>query len=332
MAPQARAQQLHAAIVRSILEHPHYPKNDSDIAPVRHVERPRHRNLADDLRPLLDWRKLVAPTSELRPSWCAANDNNEDNDLASLTHAGNPPNAECEWEMRPTIGEIERALEEGGAPAVQKLWKKDEPGTPYGAKQESQTQRDLAIFALKYALAYFNEPIDPVQLPDEHWRHSTQPFPENAKKRAAREFLDTMGVGRNVSFAEARAKWNLPPIANDNEPAFPHLPKDPRAIFYTGRVRSNPDAQRGGEFNDGISAHQMAIQEEAHIRGKVSKRAVKALDVAIDAHNFSEVGSAFGYRNEKYAERKGKQIVLDACAELRAVLAERRREMSLFAE
>jgi hypothetical protein len=321
--------QLRAAHVRSILEDPDYPENDCDVleAP-RASKSPRHRKLAPEVRPLLDWRRLVTPKSELPPSWCAANDNNEDDDLASLTTTGSPPRVECEWEMRPGIEEIERALEEGGAEAVQKLWKKDEQGTPYGAKQESQSQRDLAIFALKYALAYFNEPVEPAQ-PDQHWRHIPTKHAENAEKIAARAEL--AAVGRDVPFEQARTRAWRYTVANDNEPAFPRLPKDPREIFYTGRVRPNPDAQRGGEFNDGVCKRLADLQEAAHIRGKLSKDTVRALDVAIDAHNIHDVGIAFGLQG-KHAERRGKQITLAACAELMAVLAEAKSKKSLFAD
>ncbi|QAY95107.1 hypothetical protein CWB41_04665 [Methylovirgula ligni] len=294
------------------------PKNDSDITPApRHVERPRHRDLADELRPLLDWRRLSNPDSS---AWCAPDNDNErhvDEDGVAL----NVRDVEAEWEIRPTVNEIMNAVEEGGTKAALKLWKKDDYGTPYGAEQERDEDRKVAIAALKYLLAYVQgTPVAPAERHDPRFTPPGIGAPESPRRRALRDLAASLGVTRDVPLDEARKRWNLPPVANDNEPAFPWRPADPREIFYTGRVRSNPDARQAGPENDGISRRQGALQEAAHLRGKLSRHTVKALDIAIEAQNFAEVGAAFGFLG-KNAERRGKQLVLESCAELKAALA-----------
>ena len=87
-------------------------------------------------------------------------------------------------------------------------------------------------------------------------------------------------------------------------------------------MRGNPLSTKGGEFNDGVANAEAERHEFAHLRGKLSRDAVATLDIAVEAKNFREVGKAFGLQG-KPAERKGKQLVLEACAELKAALAGR---------
>jgi hypothetical protein len=300
------------------------PPNDSDIAPVRHVQQPRHRKLATELRPLLDWRRLSNPNGG---TWAEpANDNVE------LTHEGYQPGVECELEMRPSPEELERAWKEGGVEAALRLRKKDSFGTPKGPDERERAdrinkaakQRKLSIDALKFILKYIvGEPIEPAQLPDEHWRHIPTKHVENAEKIKARELLREFGVGREVPFEEARTRAWRYTVANDNTPAFPWRPSDPRKIFHCGKIRANPMAAPSGEFHDGVSYAEAERHEFAHLRGKLSKKSVKTLDAAPMAENFRDIGEALGFNGEKHAQRKGKQLLLDACAELKTALAGR---------
>lgn len=306
-----RTPRQHAAETAAIMAT--LPKNDSDIFDSRPSERPRHRDLADECRVLLEWRKLASPEGLLPSSWCApANDNDYD-----------VGDAEAEWEIRPSVNEIERAVENGGVHAAARLPRKDAYGSPYGAEVESPEDREMAIAALKYVLRYIaGEPVEAAEPHEEHFAPIIFGATESREKRALRDLLREIGASADVPLSDARQRWNLPAAANDNDLAFPWLPTDPREIFYTGRIRANPTASRGGEFNDGIGRRLGELQEAAHIRGKLPSDTVRALDVAIDAHNFSDVGVAFGYRG-KNAERRGKQIVRDACSALKAVLASR---------
>lgn len=273
-----RTPRQHAAETAAIMST--LPANDSDIVgDSRESKQPRHRQLADECRVLLEWRKLASPEGELPSSWCApANDNDYD--------AGD---AEAEWEMRPSVKEIERKLEKGGVEAALRLRRKDEYGSPYGAETESPEDREVAIAALKYVLRYISgEPIEAACPHEKHFAPIGLGTAETCQRRALRDLLQELGVDAAKPLAEARSRWSLPSVANDNDPAYPWLPADPREIFYTGRIRANPTATRGGEFNDGIGRRLGDLQEAAHIRGKLPSETVKALDVAIDAQNFTE--------------------------------------------
>jgi hypothetical protein len=209
-----------------------------------------------------------------------------------------------------------------------RLRPKDSFGTPKGPDERTREDRDnedrkVAIAALKYVLRYIQgTPVAPAEPHDPHFAPTITQPPESAKKRALRDLAASLGVNRDVPFDDARRRWKLPPIANDNAPAFPWRPSDPREIFYTGRVRGNPRRTRPGEFNDGVTSADNQRLEFAHLRGKLSKDCVKVLDIAIEAESFREVGEALGYRG-KNAERQGKRLALEACAELRAALAGR---------
>lgn len=308
---------LHAAETAAIMDR--LPPNDSDIMPApRHVQNPRHRDLADDLRPLLDWRRLSNPNSS---AWCLPDNDNE----RPVDEDGVPCNVrdvEAEWEIRPGVGEIMAAVEKGGAEAALKLPRKDEYGTPYGSRIESDEYQELAIAALKYVLAYIQgTPVAPTEQHDPHFAPTGIGAAESPQRRALRDLLSEAGVGRDTPFEQARAKAWRNVVANDNHPAFPYLPRDPREIFSTGKIRARETARQAGPDNDGISRREAGLQESAHLRGKLSRDAVKALDIAITAKDFAEVGFAFGFKGAA-AKLNGKRIVLDACAELRAALAE----------
>lgn len=318
MAPSARSPHVHKFITQLIMADA--PPNDSDLMPApRHVANPRHRDLADECRVLLDWRRLSNPNGG---TWIEpANDN------ISLAREGFRPGVEAELEQRPSPEELERAWQKVGADAALRLRRKDSFGTPYGPddrdrEDRQKADRKLAIAALKCLLAYVQgEPVEAAEPHDPHFAPTITQPPETAEKRALRDLAASLGVGREVSLEGARARWNLPPVANDNEPAFPWRPADPREIFYTGRIRGNPRRTKPGKFNDGVSSADNQRLEFAHLRGKLSRDTVKALDIAIEARNFAEVGAAFGYQDKKAAERRGKKLVKSACDELKAVLA-----------
>jgi hypothetical protein len=317
-----RSPRQHAADTADIMNAPTMPKHDSKIMPApKHVENPRHRDLADELRPLLIWRRLLNPNSA---NWLgAANDN------VSLTHADNQPGVEAELEQRPTVGELKRAWEEDGPEAAMKLRTKDQFGTPKGPDDRDRADRDTkaraqkrrAIAALKFVLEFIEgEPIEPAQSHDPEFTPCIWESFEGAAKLAARDLLREHGVGRETPFEEARTRALRNTVANDNRPGFPWLPKDPRAIFFAGKVRPHGTRNEWGEFNDGVSYAEAERHEFAHLRGKMSKDAVTALDIAIEAQDFAEVGEAFGFTGPA-AKKQGQRIVQEACAELRGALA-----------
>ena len=179
------------------------------------------------------------------------------NDNVELTKEGFRPGVEAELEQRPSPEELERAWKEGGTEAARRLRRKDSFGTPKGPDDliredrdtKARAQKKLAIDALKYLLAYVRgEPIEAAELPDEHWRHIPTPAPENVHKLAARELLEEFGVSRDVPFEEARKRCNLPPVANDNSPAYPWRPADPREYSTRGECAAIRFQQRAASL------------------------------------------------------------------------------------
>lgn len=324
----ARQPRLHAAETTAKMDR--VPKNDSDIMPKqRQSKSPRHATLADEMRPLLDWRRLSNPNSG---TWAKpANDNLE------LTLEGQPPNTECELEQRPSPEELERAWKTSSAEAALRIRPKDKFGTPKGPDERDRPDREkesanatkkrkeraLAIEALKYILQCVQgEPIEPAENRDPQFTPGIWESYETSAKLAARDLLSEFGVGREVPFEEAQKKARLGGVANDNRPVFPWLPKDPRAIFFSGKVRPHATHREWYDWADAESNAEAERHEFAHLRGKLSSDAVKVLDIAVEAQNFAKVGEAFGFKG-KTAERQGKKLVLAACAELKSALANR---------
>jgi hypothetical protein len=322
--------QLRAAVVRSIMLDA--PPHDSDIIPdgPRQSPAPRHRALAAELAPLLEWRGISNPT-DFTSLWCApAND-----DTPGLCREGYKAGVECEREIRPSIHEIERALapKQEGDPELteaekiaawqalkKRVWPRDKSGTPRGPALEDLEDKRLAIANLKAVLLKVKgTPIESPKLAEPEMRQCGARPIQTAEKRAARDMLEEFGIGRGVPFEQARTQAWRYIVANDNVPKFPKWPRDPRAIFFAGKVRPHFTSSDHSEFGDGVGGTLAALQEGAHCRGKLPASTVKAMDAAICARNFAEVGAAFGYRG-KNAERRGKQLVREACAAVGAFL------------
>lgn len=90
-------------------------------------------------------------------------------------------------------------------------------------------------------------------------------------------------------------------------------PKGIAAEALAPRRSTNPGAVN---FVDPVEEHETAER----VREMVEPETAAVLDCALRAANFADVGRLQGFHG-KTAERRGKQAVLAACAELEAVLA-----------
>lgn len=327
------------------------PANDNQAAgKPRPSETPRHRALADQLRPLRYWAKLAkaAPSYE---AWdtAPANDNGmhggftvieprRDNDgkilsigaaLSFREAAANDDGGAFDTEipkrhdrifgdkldaadllaLHDEIGDAEfKRL------AAKEVWacRRGAPNTTgatygdsRGAAPETRERRDESVAYIRNVIGG----TPPRRVKRVKRRDPAPPFPADL-----REFLRECGSDGDVPVNTARARHGMMAVANDNRPAFPYWPVDPRLIFMSCRVRGNETAQKGVEFNDGVSGPLARRQERGYLRAVLEHEHLTALDAAIAAANFREVGEALGYVG-KNAERRGKQAVLDACAE-----------------
>src|SRR5690242_8803927 len=79
------------------------PEHDHEIIPPppRYSDEPRHEeDLADELRPLLIWKRLAKAEDPLRTNWLTADNDNE----AASTQGRS---IERTWEIRPNESELE---------------------------------------------------------------------------------------------------------------------------------------------------------------------------------------------------------------------------------
>lgn len=123
-------------------------------------------------------------------------------------------------------------------------------------------------------------------------------------------------VDGSVPFYIARARNGLPEVANDNMPAYPHFPRDPRRLFLSCQSRAGDTASHGSPADDGMPSRIVDKRLRDWLRDKLDPTHVNVLDAALIAKNFREVGALFGGGCEKTQERNGQRLVREACAAL----------------
>lgn len=132
-----------------------------------------------------------------------------------------------------------------------------------------------------------------------------------------------------MSVNEARAFCGLSPAVptNDNRPALPCGSRDVSELFLGNRVAPDSTHQR---YEYDPTEWLTRPEQSAALRSKLSSEDVTALDTAICAANFAEVGQAFGYEG-KTAERQGKSRLIAANRNLSTILQAEAASASLFA-
>jgi hypothetical protein len=119
-----------------------------------------------------------------------------------------------------------------------------------------------------------------------------------------------------MAFNDARAFCGLPPVvpANDNRPGLPLGGFAVRDSFH-GIKSTGRDHTGDAETEDWLARTEQSVA----LRGKLSRVDVTALDAALHASSFADVGNALGYTG-KTAERQGKQRLLLASRNLSKII------------
>jgi hypothetical protein len=123
----------------------------------------------------------------------------------------------------------------------------------------------------------------------------------------------------SMALNEARAFCGLKPAvpSNDNRAALPSGSRKVADSFVGHKITSEAGDDTGGEPADEWIVRK---QECIALRAKLSATDAKALDTAIHASNFKDIGKAFEF-TEKTAERQGKRLLLAASKNLSALIA-----------
>jgi hypothetical protein len=124
-----------------------------------------------------------------------------------------------------------------------------------------------------------------------------------------------------MTFAEAREWCGLPPAERDPRPVLPAGHRDIAGQFVGFKVRGSDVPAISGMPDTSAPVHDAIESADTMTRLLMAlpPETVRALDAAIIAANFSEVGGVFGFEG-KTAERRGKAIVLEAAKNLSTAL------------
>lgn len=276
------------------------PANDSEIVPRKaETKKPRHRDLAPVLRPLLTWRALMSTSP-----WTAANDNDAP-----------PPATDRLSEIRPRIDEIVNGLNGvdiedrrearigGGGQVLRVITGGDIERRPATGLKSKKTNRKSKKTNRKSKKTK----------PDVLARAGSLSFSDGAAEERA-TIIGAAGVARRgsvriplgglVKVGKARPfeRYGKPKgPANDNAAPTvgPSLTATASAVDFADPVADADEAR--------------------HLRQALGDDAI-ALDAAVSAASFADVGKKLGYFG-KTAERRGKAAVVKACARLAELLA-----------
>jgi hypothetical protein len=142
---------------------------------------------------------------------------------------------------------------------------------------------------------------------------------KGGKTRGKRELPWPPLPPTSMPLADARAFCGLPPavLLNDIRPALPCGSRCVADSFVGHRVtREVYDVRLAPDTDDWYTRPE----EMAALRGELASEDVIALDAALVAANYTDIGNAFGYTG-KTAERQGKSRLLTDCKNLSALLA-----------
>jgi hypothetical protein len=261
------------------------PANDSDIIPPppRYSGSSRHHELARALGVLLLWRCISEPVQPLSTNWLVPDNDNEYEDGDGPVRALST-SVECEYVIRPSDGEINRALDgvtfeirpDGRKVPVAGPNVEFGPEKPFswhskitGLRLEGKTRPVTRLGALRFSAA------------------------------------DSVGEGKNKTPGRGELlTWQAGPES------------------YGRRISDAFGAPLGGvargtDSSGFAEADEWLIRNErlTTLRSQLSRDDAAALDTALHASTFRDVGQAFGFKG-KTAERQGQQRLLTACKNL----------------
>jgi hypothetical protein len=261
------------------------PANDSDIIPAmpRYSGSSRHHELARALGVLLLWRYISEPAQPLSTNWLVPDNDNEYEDGDGPFRAANT-SVECEQVIRPSDGEMDHAVD----------------GVTFEIRPDGR----------KVPVAGQNVEYGPEKAFNWHSKitgmkleGTTRPVTRLGALRFSA--ADSVGDGKNKTPGRGELiTWQAGPE-------------------YFGRRVSDAfgaplgGVARGSDSNGFAEADEWLIRKErlTTLRSQLSRDDAAALDAALHASNFEDVGEAFGFKG-KTAERQGKLRLLAASKNL----------------
>ncbi|WP_256807799.1 hypothetical protein [Bradyrhizobium sp. Bra64] len=267
------------------------PANDSDILTDKRIaEHPRHAGMCDDLKSMRAWREMKESHDALQTNFIQPGRDDE------IFEDGFPTvreyDVESEWECRPTIGEIMRAIQ--GVKFTVRFDRIQSTGTD---GRLTYLKREKVIPDL---MAAENEGL--IEFGEEYESKLFSGLMRPIVRIGKLRFSQADGSDTRPRASLTRIGWVAPQEEPGDEKGGSesfHRPPDRQLLDPLERLIA---MERAVAANDNMQpAHR------------------KVLDIAITARNFGEVGQAFGYSG-KNAERRGKRLVQEAAKELSLIL------------
>lgn len=332
------------------------PKNDSDIFDRPAVtEAPKLAHMAEQLKPLLDWRRMQQRILPSSTNWRQADNDNYDEDHADNRpavdaerryRAGPSPNAliKAAGSVKPTFrhqfykeGKYPRRVELDCLPLFPtkmgklkfsngnhvescRVWKgkklvKGIARVPRGAIRHYENEFTELL----------GEGPDPVEMQRRlsYWTRTMSWNPERGRQELEPvEFKKAGRIRRKVLITPSEQAEMLaaprPPITYC-KPGLPCGHEDIGSQFIGGWISTTKGSQPPERWQD-ISDELSRQAEFERWAAALPPEQQKALNLAVTAANFQEVGEAFG-KQGKNAERFGKKVVVAANDNLKKVMA-----------
>lgn len=280
------------------------PATDGPIMPRdAKTARPRHDKLSAKLRSLMAWKHATEPDDSLATNWLRY-DLPADNDNA----APEPALLDTEYEVQPSFPALRREF----APTSERRPDVEyRLGVAVGGDIGWGVQKDVPEYATS--------------------KIEGEKAPVRDRKIVTRI--------RGLKFSNGEQVERVP-VLRMGKVVMDDVRQPAGALIWykSGRTWRRPSERFRGAKNElpeveqtvGVGGHSQGslpcpdpyVDHEwaRDIRKLVGKDTARVLDIALDAANFREIGEAFG-KQGKNAERLGKEMLLNACAKLDAILA-----------
>ncbi|MGA0564470.1 hypothetical protein ACO2RV_18650 [Ancylobacter sp. VNQ12] len=280
-----RSPALHRAIVDHWRESA--PANDSDLLPRHRPGTGRHEEFAELLPALRAWRDLDPPET-VSTNWLVATNDNEPDKAAS---ADTPPSVDSALEMRPRPEELLRDM---GDVEIAYPERANSPAVSVGG--------DMVMHA------------------------HVQPYTTKGVPCAPLARLGALRFANGETFERVPVRGEAGTVSN----GMARVGAGALTHYSGGPVRDRFTTWRGSDSAvaapESIAPRQATVEDRMDaiatatmIRRSLAPHDVRALDAAMTAQNFADIGAAFDLRG-RHAEKQGKQILLQAAARLKEIL------------
>ncbi len=311
------------------------PANDSDIIPdkPRRSVSPRHADLSKELQGLLFWRHLNKDVQPLSTNWMVPdNENNSEKEDDEPRTAAR--SRECEHVIKPSVDELVAAAANVG------------PNVEYGEEYEVSAPLDgnvrplARLGSIRFSTHDSNQDNrDPSPPRGSIIRRKAEPntlgfLPEDyfgaplgsdedqedidSSNQFFAEMLNT-NPHRYLTGGSSRLVHGVASPSRENWAVLPCGSRRVSDSFIGHKICSEQDDCRDDEPADEWIVRS---QERCEVRAQLSSDDTKALDTAIHASNFQEIGEAFDFEG-KTAERQGIRLLMAANKNLSAVIDRR---------